>query len=125
MQTFGHLEHALKLAEFYDLREVPVYPQSICPSKNGSWALIKEMIDQVTSLHPESSWLHIGCDEVYQLGLCPVCTNKIIAANSEPNSGGGGDAIGAGGDKFANDQESAGKKRRRVVKISLMLRDCS
>ena len=94
IQTFGHLEHALKLAEFYELREVSVYPQSICPSKNGSWSLITEMIDQMTSLHPASSWLHIGCDEVYQLGLCPICTEKLIQSNSDPENA----------DKFANDQ---------------------
>ena len=69
VQTFGHLEHALKLEEFYDLREVPAYPQSLCPSKNASWSLVREMIDQVTSLHPTSTFLHIGCDEVYQLGM--------------------------------------------------------
>ena len=69
VQTFGHLEHALKLEEFYELREVPAYPQSLCPSKNASWSLVREMIDQVTSLHPASTFLHIGCDEVYQLGM--------------------------------------------------------
>ena len=69
VQTFGHLEHVLKLEEFYELREVPAYPQSLCPSRNSSWTLVKEMIDQVVSLHPKSTWLHIGCDEVYQLGM--------------------------------------------------------
>lgn len=81
VQTFGHLEHALKLPEFSHLREVPDYPQSICPSRPGSWDLVEEMVDQVVSLHPDSTWVHVGCDEVFQLALCPLCTEKMIRAN--------------------------------------------
>ena len=46
IQTFGHLEFVLKLDEFKHLREVPIYPQSICPSKDESWRLLTTMIDQ-------------------------------------------------------------------------------
>ncbi|CAB4056412.1 POLA1 [Lepeophtheirus salmonis] len=37
IQTFGHMEHVLKLDEFRKLREVPIYPQSICPSQEKSF----------------------------------------------------------------------------------------
>ena len=47
VQTFGHLEFILKLDEFKDLREVPLYPQSICPSQDRSWDVVQEVIDQV------------------------------------------------------------------------------
>ena len=78
----GHLEHALKLEEFYDLREVPAYPQSLCPSKNASWSLVQEMIDQVVSLHPTARWLHIGCDEVYQVcSLTPLLISLWLSIN--------------------------------------------
>ena len=50
VQTFGHLEFILKLDEFKDLREVPMYPQSICPSQDKSWEVIKEVIDQVNKI---------------------------------------------------------------------------
>lgn len=44
---------------------------------------------QVLSLHPDAGWLHIGCDEVYQLGQCPVCSEKLLAANTSPNNNNG------------------------------------
>ena len=50
IQTFGHLEHVLKLSEFQHLREEGRYPQALCPSFQDSLALVKEMIDQVFSL---------------------------------------------------------------------------
>ena len=104
VQTFGHLEMALKLPEFRGLREVPYLPQAICPSQEGSWRLVTTIIDQVRvplpksikrnhclnehsqvlSLHPGSRWLHVGCDEVFQLGQCPLCLEKISAANNDP-----------------------------------------
>jgi hexosaminidase len=48
VQTFGHLEFILKLDEFKDMREVPIYPQDVCPSQDRSWMIIQEVIDQVS-----------------------------------------------------------------------------
>ncbi|KPM07047.1 hexosaminidase D-like protein, partial [Sarcoptes scabiei] len=78
VQTFGHLEFILKLEVYRHLRESDSYPQTICPSKNESSELLFEMIDQVLALHKESKWLHIGCDEVFQIGLCNLCQNQDI-----------------------------------------------
>lgn len=47
IQTFGHLEFALKLQEFSHLREVPNSPQALCPKRNGSLDFIMEMVKQV------------------------------------------------------------------------------
>ncbi len=47
VQTFGHLEFVLKLEEFKEVREVPMYPQALCPSQDKSWNIVKEIIDQV------------------------------------------------------------------------------
>lgn len=47
VQTFGHLEFALKREGFAHLREVPESPQAICPSLNQSLDFIETMINQV------------------------------------------------------------------------------
>lgn len=78
IQTFGHMEHVLKLKEFAELREVPNYPQVICPTNNKTLPLIKLMIDQVLQLHPGIDWLHIGSDEVYNLGECTRCQQYLL-----------------------------------------------
>ncbi|GFT73860.1 hexosaminidase D [Nephila pilipes] len=74
IQTFGHLEFVLKLPEFKHLREVEDIPQSVCPTNNATLVMVKLMIDQIMALHSDSQWLHIGCDEVYQLGHCSRCS---------------------------------------------------
>ncbi|CAH0395073.1 unnamed protein product [Bemisia tabaci] len=74
IQTFGHMEYVLKLADFMNLREVQQYPEVICPSKAHSRQVIEEMVRQVMAVHRTARWIHIGCDEVYHLKICPVCT---------------------------------------------------
>lgn len=78
IQTFGHMEHVLKLKEFAELREVPNYPQVICPTNNKTLPLVKQMIDQMLQLHPGIDWLHIGSDEVYNLGECTRCQKFLL-----------------------------------------------
>ncbi|XP_054722166.1 hexosaminidase D-like isoform X2 [Uloborus diversus] len=73
IQTFGHMEFILKLQTYLELREVPAYPQVICPSNNGTQLLLRQIIDQVVALHPQIKWLHIGSDEVYYIGECNLC----------------------------------------------------
>lgn len=78
IQTFGHLEFILKLDKYKDLREVPRYPQVICPTNNNTMPLIYEMIDQVVAAHPNIKYLHIGADEVYYIGECSRCSDEMI-----------------------------------------------
>ena len=47
VQTFGHVEFALKHAEFAGLREVPESPQALCPSLNASLDFVEKLIEQV------------------------------------------------------------------------------
>lgn len=77
IQTFGHMEFALKYNTFAHLREVPESSQALCPSLNDSLLLIDHMVDQVLSVHKDIQYLHIGCDEVFQMGECPRCRSKM------------------------------------------------
>jgi hexosaminidase len=79
VQTFGHLEYALKLDEFAHLREVDDEPSDLCPSRPEGVDLVKEIVSQVMSYHPDSKYLHIGADEVYNVGRCDKCTERILA----------------------------------------------
>ncbi|XP_014613036.1 PREDICTED: hexosaminidase D-like [Polistes canadensis] len=81
IQTFGHLEFILKLDKYKEYREVPRYPQAICPTYNKTSQLIHEVIDQVVAAHPNIKYLHIGADEVYQIADCSRCIDLIIKKN--------------------------------------------
>ncbi|XP_059144400.1 hexosaminidase D-like [Physella acuta] len=78
VQTFGHLEFVLKHEEFSSLREVKKYPMALCPSNSEALQLVCRMIDQVMALHPNIQHFHMGCDEVYHLGICEVCKRNMV-----------------------------------------------
>ena len=81
VQTFGHMEFVLKHEEFSMLRRNPSDERSICPIQTGSIKLIQKILDQVVDLHPDSEWIHIGGDEVYGLGTCQSCPEKIMSSS--------------------------------------------
>ncbi|KAK3558959.1 hypothetical protein QTP86_000081 [Hemibagrus guttatus] len=68
VQTFGHLEFVLKHNTFSKFREVSQCLGTLNPHIKQGLALILEMLNQVMGLHPRSTVLHIGADEVYTLG---------------------------------------------------------
>lgn len=73
IQTFGHLEFVLKHKKYANLRETEKITSSICPLKNESKMLMKEIIRDVLKLHPDSEWIHLGGDEVWNLKSCAQC----------------------------------------------------
>ncbi|CAH2097012.1 unnamed protein product [Euphydryas editha] len=81
VQTFGHMEHVLKLEQYENLREVRNRPDSICPSRAESQNLINEMIGQIIKFHKEifpMKYIHIGCDEVYNMNKCYQCLKRDL-----------------------------------------------
>ncbi|XP_059050585.1 hexosaminidase D-like [Achroia grisella] len=82
IQTFGHLEYALKLPEFMHLREVQMYPDSICPNKAASLSFIRHVLQQVVEFHKSIvpiKYIHIGCDEVYHINECQQCKKRHLS----------------------------------------------
>lgn len=77
IQTFGHLEFFLKLKQNIDMREVFSNVGSLCPTHNRTMKVLRSMIDQIVHLHPNLKYLHIGSDEVYELGKCVRCIDKM------------------------------------------------
>lgn len=51
--------------------------QAICPSKNETLHILFSIIDEVLDAHKNIKYIHIGCDEVYQIGQCNDCKEKL------------------------------------------------
>lgn len=51
------------------------YARSICPSNELSKNIVCELLDELMDVF-ESSSVHIGCDEAFNLGICPSCKDK-------------------------------------------------
>ena len=78
IQTFGHLEFALKHEKYANLRETERITNSICPLKNESRIFIKEVIREVLELHTDAKWFHLGGDEVWNLKTCSKCKESSL-----------------------------------------------
>jgi len=84
IQTFGHLESLLTREKYHYLRELPEGPRCLCPLHPDSGNVVSQMIDDVIQVHREFGlkYLHLGADEVYELGACPKC-KKFVAKNGK------------------------------------------
>ncbi|XP_057307458.1 hexosaminidase D-like [Hydractinia symbiolongicarpus] len=71
--SFSYMDFALKHPRYADLREVNMSTAYICPSKEGSLRLVKEMINQILGSHPKAKWIHLGAQQVRFLKSCDLC----------------------------------------------------
>ncbi|KAK7111153.1 hypothetical protein V1264_010836 [Littorina saxatilis] len=84
VQTFGHMEFVLKHSKFQRVREVVNFPMALCPSNPDSLQLVCTMVDQVMAAHSNLQWFHVGCDEVYHLGICDECRRRQLEDGLSP-----------------------------------------
>ena len=59
-----------------DERPDQTYYHSYCPSLEKSYEIIFDIIDEVAEVLKPDGFIHIGHDEIYQIGLCKRCREK-------------------------------------------------
>ena len=52
------------------------YAHSFCPSNPRSYELLFDLADEIIGTVAPQKYVHMGHDEVYQIGLCPRCSQK-------------------------------------------------
>lgn len=72
IQIHGHLEWLLKHERYAHLRENNLISE-LCPLNMVGRKMIKDWIDEVSALHPDSQYIHLGADETWQLASCDQC----------------------------------------------------
>ncbi len=96
-QTLGHVEYILKQDDYYHMREVrgsgeidqklpfsfnPIGNlafndiDEFCPSNEEAYKLIEKMCREMAEIYPSSRYIHIGCDEAWNLINCELCKEK-------------------------------------------------
>jgi hexosaminidase len=94
VQTLSHVQYITvahpDIAEFdpdvrrehdLDLRDADKLPSefyyhSYCPSMEKSYKIAFDLIDEIVEVVKPKEFVHMGHDEVYQIGICPRCKGK-------------------------------------------------
>jgi len=79
LQGLGHVSYILKHSKWRHLREIPDSNWEFCPLKDGSYELLFDLWDEAIEATPGSRYLHVGCDETYELGQSVACGCKALA----------------------------------------------
>ena len=78
-QCFGHVEYILRHYRYAALREDQENFSQVCPMKASlDSGLFLQLFSELATTHP-SKYFHIGGDETYLLGHCPLCRQKAEA----------------------------------------------
>ena len=76
-QSIGHLGYLSDHDTFSSYREENSFKDQLCPLNPNSTKLIKELIEEILALHPNTTHFHIGGDETRRLGSCVKCQDKV------------------------------------------------
>jgi len=73
VQGCGHATFILKHDEYASLRELSWNRWAFCPLHEGTYQVLFDMYRDAIDATPGSKYLHIGGDEIGNIGLCPRC----------------------------------------------------
>lgn len=73
VQGLGHATFILKHEHYADLREIPGKSWVFCPADEGTYNVLFDMYSDAMDATPGSKYLHIGGDEIGDIGTCPRC----------------------------------------------------
>ncbi len=73
VQGLGHASFILKHEHYAHLRELPDNRWVFCPLDEGTYDVLFDMYLDAIEATPGSRYLHIGGDEIGNIGLCPRC----------------------------------------------------
>lgn len=59
-----------------DARPEKFYRHSYCPSNPKSYEILFDLLDEVIEVFKPTEYVHMGHDEVYEIGVCPICKHK-------------------------------------------------
>ena len=74
-------EHVVQVKTDIDLNEEDAppdkfYKDSYCPLNEKSYSIIFDLIDEIVEVVRPTEYVHMGHDEVYTMGTCPLCKEK-------------------------------------------------
>lgn len=58
-----------------DERPKKFYHHCYCPSNPRSYEILFDVLDEILEVVKPQKYVHMGHDEVYEIGVCPVCKN--------------------------------------------------
>ena len=88
LATLGHSELLLRNPKYKHLSELrdgsrgrftacPAADMDLCPSSDAVKKLLADYISEAAEIFESSEFIHIGGDEVHNVGYCPDCRRKI------------------------------------------------
>jgi hexosaminidase len=73
VQGLGHATFILKHEKYEPLREDPESRWAFCPCDEGTYEVLFDLYMDAFDATPGSRYLHVGGDEVGEIGQCPRC----------------------------------------------------
>ena len=73
VQGLGHASFILKHEVYMPLRELPWNDWAFCPLHEGTYEVLFDLYRDAIQATPGSKYLHIGGDEIGNIGICERC----------------------------------------------------